>query len=61
MDDNSLMKFGMHQGKRLADVPDAYLLWLYENDKAHGALRTYIADNLDSIKVNIGKPVEIKR
>lgn len=55
MNDDSIMPFGIHQGKRLADVPDKYLLWLYENKKCFGDLKAYIEDNLDAIKQNAAK------
>lgn len=50
MDDNSLMPFGIHKGKKLANVPDNYLIWLYDNDKCSGELKKYIKNNLDSLK-----------
>lgn len=53
MTDDSIMTFGKFAGRKLADVPDSYLLWLYENGKCYGALRDYIEDNLDAIKKNI--------
>jgi uncharacterized protein (DUF3820 family) len=55
MTDDSKLTFGMHAGKPLSEVPDKYLLWLYENNKAHGDLKLYIIDNLDSIKHNAAK------
>ena len=52
MDDNDLMPFGKYKGKKIIDVPDEYLLWLY--DRLHsGVLLDYIYDNLDSIRANI--------
>lgn len=50
MNDESIMLFGMHKGKKLANVPANYLLWLYENEKAFGTLKTYIEENMDAIK-----------
>ncbi len=50
--DDSIMPFGKHKGEKLIDVPDDYLLWLYENDKA-GRLSDYIEDNLDAILANV--------
>lgn len=48
--DNTIMSFGTHKGKALKNVPDSYLLWLYESGKAYGKLAMYIMDNLDIIK-----------
>ncbi len=47
MNDESVMLFGVHKGKRLIDIPGKYLLWLLDNQKAHGELKKYIEDNLD--------------
>lgn len=47
--DQSIMAFGPHKGKHLKDVPNGYLLFLYENDRA-GRYKKYIEDNLDVIK-----------
>ena len=46
------MPFGKYKGQELSEVPDSYLLWLYENGKCFGELRRYIEDNLDAIKEN---------
>ena len=49
--DESVIPFGKFKGTRLIDVPDSYLLWLYENDKM-GRLRAYIEDNIQAIQNN---------
>ena len=50
MTDKSIMPFGIHKGKQLDQIPDSYLLWLYESNKCSGELKEYIEDNLDVIK-----------
>ena len=53
MDDNSLMTFGKHKGKKLKDVPAEYLLWWYyleDSDKQNEELWYYIDDNFESIE-----------
>lgn len=50
MDDNSIMPFGKHKGKKMANVPGDYLKWLYKERKAYGKLKAYIEENLDVIK-----------
>lgn len=50
--DDSIMPWGAHKGKQMSEVPDSYLLWLYENNKVSGVIREYIKDNLDAIKSN---------
>lgn len=53
--DKSPMPWGLHKGKALANVPDSYSKWLYEQNKAHGDLKRYIQDNLASINTNINR------
>lgn len=53
MNDNSEIPFGIHKGKKLANVPPDYLIWLYENNKCYGELRAYIKENLDVLKDEI--------
>ncbi len=61
--DESKMPFGTHKGKKLLDVPDDYLKWVWlENREQYlneetmpvttAALMKYIEDNLDSIEVD---------
>lgn len=53
MDDKSIMPFGAHKGKQLDQVPDSYLRWLYENNKAFGDLKKYIEENADVLKIKL--------
>jgi uncharacterized protein (DUF3820 family) len=53
MTDESIMPFGKHKGEKLANIPAEYLLWLYDEGRFYGELKTYIADNMDSIKAEI--------
>ena len=50
MDDNSLMPYGVHAGKKMIDVPSGYLLWLYEQNKCSGEVKAYIYENINVIK-----------
>jgi len=43
------MPFGIHKGKKLANVPASYLLFLHKNGKCFPALKNYITDNLDAL------------
>jgi uncharacterized protein (DUF3820 family) len=50
--DSSQMPFGIHQGKKLIDVPAKYLLYLWDSptfDKK-STLGLYIEDNLQVLK-----------
>jgi uncharacterized protein (DUF3820 family) len=53
MDDNSIMPFGKYQGKKLVNVPSAYLKWLWEKKLCVGPLKEYIKDNLEVIEQQI--------
>lgn len=50
MTDDSLMPFGKYKGEKLANVPAAYLLWLYVNNKCFGELKEYIKANYDDLR-----------
>ena len=45
LNDNSVLAFGIHEGKKLANVPARYLRFLYENGKCPDNLKEYIRDN----------------
>ena len=49
--DDTIMWFGKYKGTKLANVPDEYLLYLYNNNKAYGKLKEYIENNLDNLKL----------
>ncbi len=51
MDDNSLMPFGEHKGKKMANVPAKYLLWAYDQTWIRGDVKKYIEENLDVLKI----------
>lgn len=53
MNDESIMPFGSHKGKKLANVPAEYLLYIYENYQLYSNLKQYIEDNLEVIKSQI--------
>ena len=48
MDDNTPMPFGIHKGKKLANVPADYLIWLYRQKTIIGLMQ-YIEDNEESL------------
>jgi uncharacterized protein (DUF3820 family) len=47
------MPIGKYKGQKMANVPAAYLIWLYENGNIYGELKQYIADNLEVMKAEI--------
>lgn len=44
------MPYGKHKGERMADVPAAYLLWLYDNDKCTTDVAEYIENNIEVLE-----------
>lgn len=48
--DHSVMPFGKYKGKAMVQVPADYLIWLYDYNKCSGAVKQYIADNLQVLK-----------
>jgi len=57
LQDTNKMPFGMHRGKQLSEVPDKYLLWVYENPLSRSSeiyprLWAYLEDNLEAFKEN---------
>ena len=57
MTDESLMPFGKHKGKPLADVPDDYFLYLWRQPdfaaNRRSELYQYIKENMDAIQAHI--------
>ena len=51
--DESLMPFGKFKGKRLANVPARYLLYLYRESIVYGDLKAYIEDNFEVLEKEI--------
>lgn len=59
-DDNTLMPFGKHKDKKLANVPSGYLLWLHGEllkksetkalNNMERSLRNYIDENMEVLK-----------
>ena len=58
-DDNSIMPFGEHKGKKMINVPDSYLMFIYSQPwiSKWPQLEEYIKDNYEAIKnnTNLGK------
>lgn len=50
MTDDSLMPYGKYKGKKMANVPARYLMWLYDNNKCSDAVLKYIIKNMQEIK-----------
>jgi len=55
LEDDSLMPSGKWKNTKMKDVPDDYLLYIYENDMAGKRVSEYIEKNLEAIKKNVSK------
>ena len=47
IEDTDIMPFGEHKGKKMANVPAKYLIWLYEQSWLDKRYKDYIKDNMD--------------
>ena len=54
-DDNTVMPFGKHKGKKMANVPAVYLLWLYGEGCNHEGVKKYIVANLSLLEQEAAK------
>ena len=50
IDENFVLGFGIHNGKKLKDTPAKYLLYLYSRDICYGSLKDWIRYNEDALK-----------
>lgn len=48
--DETVITFGVHKGKKLANVPADYLLFLHREGKCSAQLKEYIDDNMEVLK-----------
>jgi uncharacterized protein (DUF3820 family) len=51
--DQSIMPWGMHKGKKMANIPARYLLYLYNNGCSDPHVRAYINENLDALRQEV--------
>lgn len=49
------MYFGKYKDKKLKDIPPDYFIWLYENTKVSGSLKSYIVSNLQQFRQRINE------
>lgn len=54
--DQTVINFGKHKGKALANVPAVYLLWIYNNKEFENPpLKQYILNNMDALNKEASK------
>lgn len=51
--DDYIILFGIHKGKKMANIPANYLLWLYNNNKCYGDIKQYIKNNEKLLKLEV--------
>jgi uncharacterized protein (DUF3820 family) len=52
--DHSILQYGKkHRGQKLAEVPDSYLVWIYDNAKIPTNLKTYIEESVPLIQAQV--------
>ncbi len=56
--DTSPMPWGAHAGKAMQDVPAAYLIWLYDNNKCSPNVKQYITDNLETLRLEVKQKIK---
>ena len=45
-----VMPFGKYKGKLLSQIPDGYLIYLYDRNKFSGILKEYVEENVRVLK-----------
>jgi uncharacterized protein (DUF3820 family) len=53
--DESIMPYGKYKGRKMANIPGDYLIWLFENNKCCYHVSKYIQDNMEVLKSEINK------
>jgi uncharacterized protein (DUF3820 family) len=53
--DKDPMPFGKHRGTKMANIPAAYLLWLFNAGCENEAVKKYIINNLDGLNAEISR------
>ena len=48
--ENDTMSFGKHFGKKLANVPADYLIYMYDSGKIYGSVRQYVQENEELLR-----------
>ena len=55
--DNDIMPFGQHCGKKMANVPAVYLIYIYDKGWCNNypGVKQYIQNNMDVLKNQAGQ------
>lgn len=55
--DNTIMPFGKHKGKPMANIPAQYFLWLLNEGCSHAGVKQYILENLQGLQQEAGHSI----
>lgn len=55
--DESIMPFGVYEGRKMIDVPASYLKGCYDKDIFYGKVKDYVKRNYDVIKQQAEKGI----
>lgn len=61
LNDKSKMPFGVHKDKLMANVPSAYLLFIYEQKTLTPEVRQYIEKNKEVLQIEMKRNGNDKR
>ena len=59
--DATVIQFGKYKGKRMDEIPAAYLLWLFNKGCSDSGIQRYITVNLRSIEDAAHRAFYVKR
>jgi len=54
MDDQFIMPFGKYKGRPISEVPNGYLLYLYDQNKLTGKVKKYAEENIPVLRYKLG-------
>jgi len=55
LDDNSIMPYGRYKGRKMANIPAGYLLWLLENNKCCSKVKKYIEESMAALEKEVAE------
>lgn len=58
MTDESIMPYGKYKGKKMANVPASYLMWMHREGKLFQSIQEYVTENLDVLEKQEKEEIE---
>ena len=59
MNDNSIMPFGKHKGKKMADVPWGWLIWMYDRKVLSGGVKAYAETTVPILRIQKSQELRV--